>query len=988
MVYRILTFICRLSSIILATSFLFAILGFVWLSAKPRVIPELTEHIERSISKALPSGYAKVGDATLLFSLTRNGLVLRVKDVTLFHDKGVPVAAFKESMIMLSIPSLIFGDVVLNTLQLDNAALALEIPPMIGGADARSTDEVLREHIYLEKKVHEGIKALFAQVKSDRFPVRQLRLNNIDLHVYNGVQDYAWKLEKAELNFGEASDNRITLELDAAVPKKKLGITLEFEQHSYGIAIMGNIHNLRVPGLHQLFPQEEWLAVMPPLGLRGEIKGLISNEGELKSLLAAMRSTRDSNLAMNVDLLYNAPNPDEMPSYQATVRIVEIAMGDVHYYWPAALAPVPRPWVAERISGGAYDNLVLKAEISPRTYSNETLSNDAVTVTSNFSGATIHYSDSLPNVVNVRGTADIGIEEGLIVIESGELDGGLNMLSGSVRFYGKQAGEITHAEVSAKVSGPVRSLLPYASKYYEGQDLSYLVDDHQIAGSAVIDARLDFPLIDQLSFDDVVFSAVGKATDVQLLDIANGASIAEGSFDITIDSERNEFKGTAYLGETMSTLSYVTYVDPDRDYRKEYRVTTVMTDIEMQRYIADLPEGLRGNMGVDVAIKESDALQHVTVEMDLTDAELDIPRFGLLKPEGQPAQLVTEVHRHANGDIKAPSFLLGSDDIEIQGAVEYQAAEKELKVFIPRCIYGRNDLSLNLTAIDSNKIDLSFEGKSADLGPMLSYFYNAESKEKSPKYILVDGQLEQLFLMNNVSLNDVTTHASIKEDEVYTAALLGHMNPGERIYLDLINDVSSEEGKRKYFNFFADNAGNMLRGLNIADTIYEGKLKIKGGTVSLNDNRMAGEFVLNDFRMVGAPILTRLLTLGSLSAMSDMLKGEGINFSEMTGGFNFLPHALELKKVRAAGNGIAITLSGRSDIKANKLDFSGSIIPGTLLNTLPGKIPLIGKILGGKDNEGVFALRYTVTGPMNKPEVNVNPLSTFTPGIFRSIWGD
>jgi hypothetical protein len=36
---------------------------------------------------------------------------------------------------------------------------------------------------------------------------------------------------------------------------------------------------------------------------------------------------------------------------------------------------------------------------------------------------------------------------------------------------------------------------------------------------------------------------------------------------------------------------------------------------------------------------------------------------------------------------------------------------------------------------------------------------------------------------------------------------------------------------------------------------------------------------------------------------------------------------------------------------------------------------------------GVFAARYSVTGPLKSPQVSVNPLSALTPGFLRGLFG-
>jgi hypothetical protein len=75
------------------------------------------------------------------------------------------------------------------------------------------------------------------------------------------------------------------------------------------------------------------------------------------------------------------------------------------------------------------------------------------------------------------------------------------------------------------------------------------------------------------------------------------------------------------------------------------------------------------------------------------------------------------------------------------------------------------------------------------------------------------------------------------------------------------------------------------------------------------------------------------------------------------------------------------------DLDAGSCDIHGTVVPAYALNTLPGKIPLIGKLFSPEKGGGLFAMRYTMTGPFANPKVTINPLSALTPGFLREIFG-
>ena len=51
-----------------------------------------------------------------------------------------------------------------------------------------------------------------------------------------------------------------------------------------------------------------------------------------------------------------------------------------------------------------------------------------------------------------------------------------------------------------------------------------------------------------------------------------------------------------------------------------------------------------------------------------------------------------------------------------------------------------------------------------------------------------------------------------------------------------------------------------------------------------------------------------------------------------------------------------------------------------------GEIPLIGNLIVGRKGEGLFALDYGITGPLDEPIITVNPLTALAPGFLRNFF--
>ena len=83
---------------------------------------------------------------------------------------------------------------------------------------------------------------------------------------------------------------------------------------------------------------------------------------------------------------------------------------------------------------------------------------------------------------------------------------------------------------------------------------------------------------------------------------------------------------------------------------------------------------------------------------------------------------------------------------------------------------------------------------------------------------------------------------------------------------------------------------------------------------------------------------------------------------------------------------VGATASGTINIPGGKMAVSGTLIPAFGINNIAGAIPIIGAILGGGRNEGLVGITYKLFGPLDAPELTMNPISAIAPGIFRKIF--
>jgi len=104
-----------------------------------------------------------------------------------------------------------------------------------------------------------------------------------------------------------------------------------------------------------------------------------------------------------------------------------------------------------------------------------------------------------------------------------------------------------------------------------------------------------------------------------------------------------------------------------------------------------------------------------------------------------------------------------------------------------------------------------------------------------------------------------------------------------------------------------------------------------------------------------------------------------------TGRLTLADQVVTLRQLRAHGGALGLTAAGNIDIPASSVDVQGTIIPLYGINTVLGKVPIVGDLVLGGKGQGLIAITARVTGRLADPQVSVNPASAVTPGFVRGF---
>jgi hypothetical protein len=164
--------------------------------------------------------------------------------------------------------------------------------------------------------------------------------------------------------------------------------------------------------------------------------------------------------------------------------------------------------------------------------------------------------------------------------------------------------------------------------------------------------------------------------------------------------------------------------------------------------------------------------------------------------------------------------------------------------------------------------------------------------------------------------------------------------------------------------------------------------RMEGGALDLRlqtgGEASAGEATVTGFALRDEPAFRRIVAAAP-AAPADTLDPTLVRFQKMTITFVRSPGTLGIKDAVIYNPYMGLTTAGAIDFAGGAIDLSGTFVPAYSVNTILTKIPLVGLLLGGSQNEGVFGITYRVQGSLSHPEMTVNPLSAIAPGILRKI---
>jgi hypothetical protein len=370
----------------------------------------------------------------------------------------------------------------------------------------------------------------------------------------------------------------------------------------------------------------------------------------------------------------------------------------------------------------------------------------------------------------------------------------------------------------------------------------------------------------------------------------------------------------------------------------------------------------------------------VTAKLNLTTAMLKLADLNWEKKPGVPGEASILLDLVDERIRAIPDFSIVAADLAASGKAQFGANGNLDRLQFNHLRLGKTDLRSVTVALAGGRADIVIGGGEVDVQPLRGN-HKAE-RTQLPPFTLQAAHLRRLHLAPDRSLRDVSVslrHDGAHWDEIALDATLPEDKP--------LSVRFEPAGGRHQLSITSPDAGATLRAFNIADSVKGGRLVITGQSDDDAPGRpIVGKAEIGEFRLLRSSVLTRLLTMATLTGFVDVMTGEGFQFNRFESDFTKTEGRLDFELARAHGPSLGITGTGHVDFDRDAVDIEGTVVPAYALNSVLNEIPILGFILTGGEGEGMFAVTYHATGPVEEPNFSVNPLSALTPGFLRGLF--
>ncbi len=654
-----------------------------------------------------------------------------------------------------------------------------------------------------------------------------------------------------------------------------------------------------------------------------------------------------------------------------TAKVLNVPMADVPKVWPKEQGTNAHTWVEKHLSRGRVSEADFKL-----TFTGSEMTDVFGDV--RVEDVAVDYLPKMPVIEKAAAQVLLYPNKVEIIVNKGHA-GTVNVMNAKLLF-GPFNVDPSYLDIVLDVKGPISEMLLAIDKRPLELLKGVKFDWNKIKGTAETRVHLNFPLVEERLVQELKVDVTARGKDVGVSLNNPKIKLANGKADLFVDNNGLELSGSVGFKDQPLSFGWMEDFTPSKGTTATYTVEGLINAATLQEIIPDVEEYVSGVVPVKVELKREapDRMWQGTATLDLKDAKTILHAFSVTKEKGNPAILKLDLKQAAN------DFKSGKGSFDLSGKIK-----SEEMIAKGNVVWG-NEWSLVLDEVKMPQN--SFNAKLEQQKDTLSLFVKGESwnlsELKNMPFLKkeVDPEKQHTVLPPNIKFENTLNKLILNPEKPMEKVILNGERKNnlwkyfqaEAIAKDPFVIVYNPE--KKVFSGEFEDLGALLSYLGASDRFSGGQLRM----ISKQDENglIKGKIKVFNTELNETGFMLQAV---SILGIVDAIRGKNIVFNEIQIPFEFAPEGeFKLSDAYAASSNIGMTFKGTINLDA--LDLWGAVIPAYAVNSLPGKIPLIGALFREGEGGGLIGVKYSVTGRPAKPEVEFHPLSSMAPGALGYIF--
>jgi AsmA-like C-terminal region/Protein of unknown function len=674
-------------------------------------------------------------------------------------------------------------------------------------------------------------------------------------------------------------------------------------------------------------------------------------------------------------------NTTQFASSKIDGSFARVSAAQLKALWPKNAAEGGRVWIGANIPIGELHH----GQISLRPGTLDPV----VKLEFGFQDLQVEYRRPVPPLVGAMGTGVLDNNGVTLKIASGSI-GAVPVTKGNV-FVGPFADDTQYADIDASLAGDLTKLLTVL----DSPPLQYISKFGQIpskvTGIVAGDINLRVPMTRTVSFDDIKLKANAVVRNGRIPGIYAGKPLEAADLSVGISNSGLFATGVGKLSKLPLGIKWQEDFSGKSLLPTQYDITSRTTVADVADIGIDMTAFGAGPITAALSMAgRAGAISDGRFTVDLAQTMLRVIPFGVVKPIGIPAKLT--------GNFSQGDRVITLPKISVVAATVLADMSAKIPIDAGRSVYIVNNFqrgtdklrgviryggNLPLSVmVEDGELDLSQELLSYRAATPLPPAKLKPVDAENAAQIDVAGKLSSVRLLNNVLLKQIDISSNFQNNQLSQLSATARVDNRAPLRLSL-----QTAGNVRHLELRTEDAGSLARGLDLyrdgVGGLLTAEADVQGADAQLT---IAGIAKMTSFRIQNAPALAKVLTLASLTGLSDTLGGRGIEFKTVEVPFTLKRGIMDIKNGRAIGPGLGITLIGQAARNSGQINMRGTIVPSYTLNSAIGKIPILGQILVGGKDQGLIGFNYRITGTVSNPKVTVARISGLAPGFLRHLF--